>query len=536
MMLLQIAAALAGGGLLALAFPPAAQTSAAWVALVPLLLIARRAAPRFAFLCGWLGGCVFWLLTLGWMWRLTENNGPWFLVYPAWFILSLYLALYMGLFALAAAWIRRRATGAGWRIALVIAVEPALWAGSEYLRATVITGFSWNALGVALAPLPALLQSASIGGAYLVSALVVAGNGAVATLFENTFRPFLLRALRETPPPQTLCRRLLGQLETLLPLLLVLGVSGWGVRRCEAFRRMELPTARVIAVQTAVPCVFTPKSQADRQRQADEIREQSRLFKALAPDFFIWPESALPGVVPADEDRGWMGFAWQCASFAGAPLLTGGTYLLESPERYYNAAMLFTPGSPRIPAYGKRHLVPFGEYIPLDKTFPKLQAWVPGGVSCTPGESVKTIAIPLKKGGELVIGPLICFEDTVAPVAVDAVRAGARLLVNLTNDAWYSPSFEGLQHANQAVLRCVETGVPMVRSTNGGVTCAISPAGEVQTPAPSGSSGFILAPVPLLEKPFGSPLYLRTGDWILGIPAAALLVIILGISFVWRRR
>lgn len=527
---LQLIASLLSGILLALAFPPAAQTSLVWVALVPLLLIVRRASPRFAFLCGWLGGSAFWLLTLGWMWRLTENNGPWFLVYPAWFALSLYLALYMGLFACASAWLRSRLP----RIPALF-LEPILWSGSEYLRATVFTGFSWNSLGVALVPSPMLIQSAALGGAYLVSALAVLGNEAVATLLENGFRPFLLSLQQQPRPKPDLRQRLAAMAESLLPLMVILLFSWWGAARIAAFEKSEIETVRVIGVQTDTPCVFTPKTEAEINRRARETHQQSQLFGALDAALVVWPESALLGAVPTDEDRGWMAFARDCARAANAPLLTGGTYHIPEPEQYYNAAMLFIPGQTGIPAYGKRHLVPFGEYIPFDKTFTFLQDWVPGGVSCTPGKSVKTLDVPLKDGGKLVIGPLICFEDTVAPVARDAVRSGARLLVNLTNDAWYAPSSEGIQHANQAILRCVETGVPMVRSTNGGVTCAINPVGLIQTPAPAGSSGFIVTPVPLLKTPFGTPLYLRTGDWLFAIPAAAFLLITLAFARITRK-
>ena len=121
------------------------------------------------------------------------------------------------------------------------------------------------------------------------------------------------------------------------------------------------------------------------------------------------------------------------------------------------------------------HLVPFGEFIPGDKLIPILQKLAPVG-SCTPGE-LKTL--PLVVGGRTIpVGVAICFEDTDSAQMRELAKKGAQALVFITNDSWFSHSDETVQHAWQAVARAVETGLPVVRVGNSGVSGTIAPDGR----------------------------------------------------------
>ena len=520
--ILQCVVALVSGFLLASLWAPFNQMGNVWFALVPLLLLLRQALTlRRAFLLGWLTGFVSWGIQLFWMLSLTENGGPWPLVIPAWVGLSAVLALYFALFALLCAFLRQKVVqGQGvLRIASVVLLEPALWAGIECLRGTLLTGFAWNPLGLATVSLLPVSQLAAWGGAVAVSALVVAVNGAVTSLVERIWRNLTYRA------PVNWKEKLYLSLECVLPfmVLLVLFFAGYTRMECYASLPKE-KEATVIVERTDNPSIFEMKQGMYRSvwQQGEEIADLVAFFKA---DLWVWPESAVVECVFPEQRYQWSLAA--LARKAEVPLFVGGLYATAD-GGLYNAAMLFTKdGLDQRQVYGKRHLVPFGEYIPFDKSFPWLQQLVPCGHTCEPGKEVEVVTTP----SGLRVGPLICFEDTVAAVARASVLAGAELLVNMSNDAWYAHSSEPQQHAQQAILRCIETGVPMVRSTNHGVNTVIDATGKSRL-----IEGFPTR-VSITAKPFGS-FYLRYGDAVFGIPCLIFVFCLLFYCFMekWMRK
>lgn len=503
--LIQIAAALLSSVFLISLWPPFAETGAVWFALVPLLLTVRRVGPRRAAWLGFLSGWVAWCGQLWWMTALTENGGPWLLVYPALLGLSAVLACFTALFAALAAAFRRRVPEAGvGGVVLTLIVDPLLWAAAESLRSHLFTGFAWNPLGLALTAqgLLPLAQVAALGGASMASALAVAANGAVATFLTR-----LWMAVTRTLPGDRVGRLWLTA-ESVLPFVLILGVFGWGIARIRTYDGTARSRTAVFVVErTDVPSIFSgapvPKPW---ESGAPEI------VSFFGADAWLWPESALVSVLPYDGQTA--ARMTRLAEEAGTPVVAGCTFA-DAAERLYNAAVLFTgSGADLRQVYAKRHLVPFGEYIPFDKTFPVLQRLVPTGFSCTPGDRVTTMRLP----SGLVIGPLICFEDTVEDVARQSVLDGAGVLVNLSNDAWYSPSAETAQHARQAVMRSIETGVPTVRSTNRGdntVTDAVGRTAAIDR---------IPTRVAVTEEPYSS-FYLEYGEWVFGVPAIAFMAV-----------
>jgi len=542
-MILCAGAALFSGVALLFAFPPhSASGGVVWMAWVPLLLLIRRVEPRAAFWWGWLAGAVQGVVGLSWMMALTRNGGPWPLVVLGQGLLGIYVGLYWGLFAYAAARVWRwSARGAVWRRACALAAEPLLWVGAEWIRGWLLGGFAWNFAGVAVVGSPAVLQVASLGGVYAVSALVLLANGAVAGLVERLGEPFLARLRGEAVAAQPARVRLVRQAETLLPLLLVLVAWGWGQARIRRWQELEpsLPHKRIALVQPNSPCIFSVDDTVTAL-QRELLVGQTELAGLARPDLVIWPETAVFGVLPQDGDV--LRLIRRGVAAARAPLLAGtivygrGVDRGGRPElRCYNSAVVFDTNGVWLASYHKRHLVPFGEYVPLDKTFPWLQRFVPAGASCHAGREV--VALHLPAPADLLVAPLICFEDTVPPLARDGVRKGARLLVNLTNDAWFGGSCEPIQHFEQAILRAVETGVPLVRAANSGVSGSVNPVGQTSRltsdSAQADFSGFWFNRVAVPEQPFESPLYLKTGDWLFALPAALFLAALVALP---RRR
>ena len=535
--------ALLSAALLTAAFPPFGETASIAVAIAPLLVVARLASPKKAAWTWFGGGFVFWFATLAWMPAICKNNGPWPLVGLGWFGLAALCAGYFALFG----WLSARAWRRFGRWGL--AFEPVLWAGIEWLRGWLFTGFAWNFLGTALVPVPDFLAPARVGGVYLVSALVVLVNGVFATLACRV----AAQMRRDAPPTGN---RWIRSLETAIPLAVVLLVS-WLPRGPQTTNHEPRTTLRVALVQRNAPCVFS----AGRERQ-NPVEVYGNLLAAASaaqPDLVVWGESAM-----AEFGRLASGQARQVARHfsrltGGAALLAGGDFdeKTNGTVRLYNGVGLYAPSGDgvELQVYAKQHLVPFGEYIPFDKWIPALQKLSPIGVSLYPGEA-KVLEVPVKVAqqrdppdavaqerdppdavaqerdppvGSVKVAPLICFEDTLPSLARRGAQLGAQAIVLVTNDSWFSHSWEAVQHAWQAVLRAVETGLPVIRVGNSGVTGVIDESGCARWLMDGKGRPLVDAPgcqletVKVRSAPRLTP-YTRVGDWPLLVLFATSLV------------
>ena len=526
-------------------YPPMGEVCALAFALVPLLVVSRLGTPKRAAQAWFLGGFLFWFATLAWMPAIVKNNGPLPLVVLGWMGLAALCAGYFALFGWlsARAWRRlsapRRPAFTVRKLLLVLFAEPVLWAGIEWVRSWLFTGFAWNFLGTALGQIPSLAAPARLGGVYLVSALVVLLNGVFATLVCRLWAQMRPQRTGDADGRLEVWRLAFGNrwgrmCETALPLgliLLAFGLSnlslmsffspgGTGALREES----SVLALRVALVQRNAPCIF-----ARRDGAQDPYEVFDRLLavaSAARPDLVVWAESAMSefGHLGSDNARhAALAFARQTG---GASLLAGGDwwYRVQDGEkevrRVWNAAALYTPTATNVAlqVYGKQHLVPFGEYIPFDKWIPPLQRLSPVGVSIWPGEAkVLRLRLNREEGATVALAPLICYEDTDPVLARRAARLGAQAIVLITNDSWFSHSQEPVQHAWQAVLRAIETGLPVVRVGNSGVTGIIFPSGRTRWLEDGDgrplvdAAGTMVESVPVVASPDLTP-YVRFGD------------------------
>ncbi len=451
------------GFLLWASFPPMAEKTDCVFALAPLLWLARNKDAKTNF-CRWfLNGFVFWFATLSWMPAIVKNGGPWPLVVLGWGALAAYCALYFGAFGWLSAkvWAWAKDEGSPWRkpprfpyarrLFAILVAEPLLWCGLELLRSRLFGGFSWNHLGLPLVNAN-LGSPAALGGVYLVSAVVILVNGTIAGIAERIMK----RTTRW------------ASLETLIPFLLIWGLyalEGSAARRMDHWKKEDCTVA---LVQRNFPCVF---KQAERE---DPIAVYSNLLANVAytrPDLVVLSESALSEFGAADSPRSLAFVRWVSKLTGAREVIAGGGRFANGKE--YNSAALFSFGLDvrqsgcDMQIYDKVHLVPFGEFIPGDKWITALQKLAPVG-SCTPGE--------LKLLGDY--GVAICYEDTDSAQMRALLHKGARALVFITNDSWFSDSIEAEQHSWQAVARAVETGLAVIRVGNSGVTGTIDPRGR----------------------------------------------------------
>ena len=461
------------------AYPPHSEVFAILVALVPILAVVRLSSPlRSATVC-FLFGLAYWGLSLSWMPAIIKNNGPWPLVVLGWFALSAACAAYFALFGYLSSLVWSTGRRRGVPSLPCIFAEAVLWAGCEYLRGTLFTGFAWNFLGTAFASMPSFAAPARFGGVYLVSSLVVLLNGVFATLLIRIAAPLFGNGVAMGGASR-MRRRLVQMGETGLPLLAIL------VCQCMGGRMVADPmqsgadsvNVRVALVQRNAPCVFRS---GGREDPFEAFAGLVDVASAAKPDIVVFAESAMTEFGQVRSFRA-QDVAREFILRSGAKgLIAGGDDAVSN--RIYNAAALYSAdaatGTVSTQVYHKQHLVPFGEYIPFDKWLTALQRLSPIGVSLHAGEP-KLFEFTTCEGRKIRIAPLICYEDTDPRLAAAAKRMGADMIVLITNDSWFSNSAEAEAHASQAVLRAIETGLPIVRVGNSGVSGVIRPDGTAR--------------------------------------------------------
>jgi apolipoprotein N-acyltransferase len=509
------AAALCSGFLLAASFAPGEFAEAAWIALVPLLVAVRGVDFRRAFTLGLTAGLAFWLPSLWWLTKVTP---------PGWLGMALYCSLYLALFTVGAALWFRRWGCERWLLNLgFMLFAAAWWAGLELARSTWFTGFAWNPLGASQYRNAALLQPAAWGGVGAVSALVVWVNAGLAM----TILQYIERRGHWGRRPHP---------ELIAAFLVVAVTFAWGVKRLRATSPGERPL-RVALIQTNIP----QEEKWDESTVATIYHRLRELtlgaLRGGTSDLIIWPETALPDDVATSEPS--YNLVYELVT-NGTPILVG-SMDTHWPEQgyptFYNSSFLFDVTGEPLQIYDKQHLVPFGEYIPLPKLLPFLKALTPIQESFSAGSTSTVFSLP---GRAVPFSVLICFEDTVAHLARAAVRQGARLLINQTNDAWFDPSAASRQHMIQSILRTVENGVPLVRVANTGVSCVIDRRGAVVARLENETggtrfAGFKLAEVRPAPADMSMTFYNQHGDLLPCLAGLAALALVLVLARAPRR-
>ncbi len=386
-----------------------------------------------------------------------------------WVALSAYCALYTGAFLAVISMLFQRGQNTGYnrgKSCILLLAVPLVWVGFEYLRSVLFTGFPWNALGISQFRNLAVIQIAEWGGVYAVSAVVMLMNTALAlTLF--------------TLVPQKGRRKTRVHFELMIGLLLCFACWSHGMRMIRDMDSGD-EDARYVKVAAIQPNIKQTLKWDDEftLRIYQELELLTELALMQEPDLIVWPETAVPYAVNSDAQT--QDFVKELAC-KGSPLLVGSmeTLEVEGKSIYYNSSFLFEKSGEITGIYKKQHLVLFGEYVPFDKMIPWLQRFVPIGVSCSAGEDNTVFDLKIGSNKTALFSVLICFEDIMASLARKAVKNGAGLLVNQTNDAWFDGSSAAVQHMSHCVFRCIENRVSAVRCANTGVTCFIDNKGRI---------------------------------------------------------
>ena len=365
---------------------------------------------------------------------------------------------------------------AGWfagRLALrSMALLGLMIAAAEVTRSLILSGFPWALLGHVWVTTP-LAQSAAFGGPHLLTVLTILAAWALAML---------------------LARRWL---------------AGIGIVAGFAVAAWVLHPGTAPASPDDAPLVRLVQPNAPQDQKWDPAYRDlfvNRLLTLSAagevPDLVVWPETAIPYLLNHIEDD----MSLLSGAARGAPLVFG-IQRINEVGGFHNAMVVLGPGGQLQGLYDKEHLVPFGEYIPGARLLGRAGA---AGLArnlrsgFTPGEGQGPIALP---GIGLAL-PLICYEGIFA----EEVQRGperARLMLLITNDAWFGQAAGPYQHLAQARLRAIEQGLPMVRVANTGITAMIDGKGRIVASLALGEEGAIDV---LLPAALSKTVYARFGD------------------------
>ncbi len=503
-MLTRLAAFVAGAAMV-FAFAPFEAAPLTLASLAFLFWLWQRApTARAAAGIGFWFGLGLFGVGVTWVYIALETFGG--MPMPVAVVAALGFAAYLSLWPAVAGWVVGRATAPGSGARLVAAA--AAWTLAEWLRGYVFTGFPWLAAGYAELPARGMLPLAGfapVGGVFLVSLAVALCAAALAGIADALAAP-RLRAV-------VAC----------LGGITVLVAAGAALTRIEWTQPKGAPLA-VSLVQGNVSQAqkFDP---AFRPRNYELHDELARMSKGR---LIVLPESAYPQF--ADEIPGsvFLRHAALGRERNGDVLI--GLFTSEPPlpgddgERIYNSVVSVGSAPPQL--YRKHHLVPFGESIPL-KT---VTGWFINRVLAIPladQAAGPAVQMPFAVAGQAV-AVNICYEDVFGAELIPAARA-ATLLVNVTNDAWYGRSIAARQHNQIGAMRALETGRPMLRATNTGITSAIAHDGRVLAELPWFVSGIL--EIDIAGRTGDTP-YLRMGD----VPVLVLAALLLAGAAAFARR
>jgi apolipoprotein N-acyltransferase len=456
------------GLLLAAAFPKLDVNLLVWIAFVPLLYAVKDESPAHVFGYGWIQGFICFTGSLYWIVITLHNFAGVHVVLAIVPMLALagIMAIYTGAAICAAEY-----SAARLRIPIVVTL-PVAWTALEWVRTYFPIGFPWNLLGYAAYRNLELIQFAEFSGVYGVSALIVFFN---AVVYAVLFQVYPRRA-------QTLS---LG----VLTILMAAGLTFGSLRMSQLGNAPAAGSIKVAMVQGDIP--QTIKWDPKFLESSFQVYVGQTIGAARnGADLIVWPEAAAAFFFQPDarypqnfaDDAAYRQRLLDLASRTGDPILFGApAFGIEDGQvGFYNRAYLVS-GSGKVEAwYDKIHLVPFGEYVPLRSVFGYFVNRVVSGFGdLFPGRAQTLFDV---KGAKL--GVLICYESVFPDLSRRAVKRGANILVNITNDAWYGDSSAPYQLLAMAAMRAVETKVPMVRVANTGISAVIEPTGAIAARTP----------------------------------------------------
>jgi apolipoprotein N-acyltransferase len=486
------------GILLVLSFPKFGAGFVAWIALIPLIY-AIKESRRLSegFVLGFISGIICHIGVLYWITYAVVHYGnlPYYAGISAMMLLALYLSLYIAIFASGCVYFRNK------RIPLVFAA-PALWTCLEYAKSHLFTGFPWENLAHSQYLYSPLIQIADITGIYGITFMIVMVN-------------IMIYNLLTTKPVNKMIMR-----EVIVGCFIILITCTYGFVKISHIENSmkQADSIDVAVIQGSIDQNI--KWNPQFQKETIDIYKNLSLMKALSgASLIIWPETATPFffqdadnlhrevVDVAKSSKSWLLF--------GSPSYVKNGDALS----FLNSAFLLSPDGRIMGQYDKVHLVPYGEYVPLRRIFPFISKLAVGVGDFASGTGFFPIYM-----GHHRLGVLICYEGIFPEAGRSYKNAGADLLVNITNDAWYGPTSAPYQHLSMTIFRAVENRLYVVRAANTGISAVIDPTGKIVSRTKLFEKTFLRETVKFTND---KTLYMLYGDVFVYICLLSMIVCIL---------
>jgi len=453
-------------------------------ALIPLLTAVEKCpSRRTAAGLGLLTGFAFYYIELYWITNSIAGftSLPPLVVTLVMALLALYMGLYLALFC--GAWHnlnnRPLFSTPGGKIIIAL-TGAALWILLEDLRALFLGGFPWHPLGLTQIDNPHLTWLLPFGGVRLLSGLLIIINIG----FYLCGRAILQKRLRNAA---------FYGCALLIPII-CLSLADNHLQPATA-RSNPNRSIKIALIQPNIP-----QKEKWRPENRDKIIEKMLAMSLqnlnFKPDLIIWPEAALPLLL--EREPAIYNSLRRFTTLNQTSLMLGSPRLISRPNRsekkLFNSIYLISPTRPT-QIYNKIKLVPYGEFTPLTTLFPFISKIVPG-LDYSPGDDIQNFDF---KG--LKLAPSVCFEGVFPAFTARFFAAGADILINLTNDAWFGDSPGPRQHLMNIRLRALENRCTICRCANTGISAIITPDGRIEQQLPLNQAGIITAEVTGKQKP-----------------------------------
>lgn len=480
------------GAAATLGFAPFGYYGLTCVALVGLVALWWKASARRAALRGWIFGLAHFGTGIYWTFVSTYYYGgaPLPMAIGLVCLLTAYMACYPALVGAFAG-----ATRGLPRVLWALVGVPGAWLLAELMRSWVLTGFPWLSMGYSLidAPTTAL---APLLGVYVTGALMLAGAGAVVLLCVGTL----------------LDRAIALVIFATAPLVI------WALPAASDWTR---PTGESISVDV-LQGNFPQQVKWDPDVFTTTLTRYRDMTERSDAELVVWPEVAIPA--PANRVQRYLDSVASLAASRQQTVLAGTLVHQGADQPYYNAVLALGAGEGH---YYKRHLVPFGEYFPVPDF---VMHWLDGINMRYSNFGFGADDQALISVDGIKLGLSICFEDAFGYEIAKALPE-AGILVNVTNDAWFAGTTAADQHLEIARMRALESGRPMLRAANTGISAIIDSDGRVRQRTPQFEIAHIESTV---EPRTGLTPYMRIGD----LPAwiASFVITALGLLAAWLRR
>jgi len=405
--------------------------------------------------------------------------------------LAAWIAAFTALLGGAGAWLAGRgAAGPFLLAALSVAVD--------HLRSFAMTGFPWATLGYALHADRWLLALAPFAGVYALCFAAVLGGASLAALWGG--------------------RRRAGAVGlAALAALHGLGAALAGIERVPG----EPVTVALAQGNIDQGSKWSPEW---AERTLAIYEELTRSAAARGAALVVWPETAVPG--SPDADLGLRERLEDLSSREGVTLVVGAVGLdgydpqrrsARGAVRYFDSGFVVDPRRGITDRYDKAHLVPFGEYVPLRALLGRFVKAVATGVASadvTAGPAPRRLTLPdwPAPGAEVPVGVPICYELLFPDLMRQFAADGARVLLAITNDAWYGRTGAPHQFLVMTALRAAESGRWIARAANTGVSALIDERGRVRAQTRIFERGLLVGEVELASPDEEPTFYTRRGD------------------------